>query len=231
MLSLVEDSGLRDLLSTANQLPSGVVKSTGRVKAERLLTGRFGKFITRAKEKIKAAKVYLAKGSCDDSAGKFVTVMHDGWDSNRESFTGVSTSWIDPINWEYIKLAVGLVPSVSHRSEEFANQVLDILARIGIEKADIVASVNDTTNAALKAARLLASEHGGECRMHMVNLAIEYAMSKRVRRRGGSEINVFEAGREVLRVGRRIVSHIMDKRKKANWSNYQSRNDGKLFRP
>ena len=46
---------------------------------------------------------------------------------------------------------------------------------------------------------------------------------------GGSEINVFEAGREVLRVGRRIVSHIMDKRKKANWANYQSRNDGKLF--
>ena len=109
--------------------------------------------------------------------------MHDGWDSNRESFTGVSISWIDPITWEYEKLAVGLVPSISHRSEEFASQVLDILARVGVEKADIVASVNDTTNAALKAARLLASEHGGECRMHMVNLAIEYAISKRVRRR------------------------------------------------
>ena len=147
----------------------------------------------------------------------------------KESFTGVSNSWIDPNTWEYIKIAVGLVPSTSHRSEAFAKQVLEILGRVGIplQKADIIASVNDTTNAALKTARLLASEYGGECRMHMVNLAIEYAMSRRVRKSGKQEVNVFEPGRIVLKEARRIVSHIMDKRKKANWANYRSRNEGR----
>ena len=212
-LSLVEDSGFCDLLNTANQLPSGTVKLVGRDKAERLLVCNFGKFIKLVQHKIESAKSYFAHGSRDNSGGKIVTAMHDGRDSTRESFTGVSSSWIDPNTSEYIKIAVGLVPSTSHRSEAFAKQVLEILGRVGIQKADIIASVNDTTNAALKTARLkLASEYGGECWMHVVYLAIEYAMSKRVRKTGKQEVNVFEPGRTVLKEARHVVSHIMDKR-------------------
>lgn len=91
---------------------------------------------------------------------------------------------------------------------------------------------NDNTNSAVAASRNLASdEFGGDCKMHLINLAIEHAFGKRTRTSNGEIVDEFVAGNNILSVGRALVNAIMSKRKKAVDDLYLKRNAGfKVFK-
>ena len=51
---------------------------------------------------VKLGSKSYAEVACGESP-KFLTVMHDGWDPNRDKMFGASVSWIDPFSWRLNK--------------------------------------------------------------------------------------------------------------------------------
>ena len=65
--------------------------------------------------------------------------------------------------------------------------------------------MNDTTNSAVAAAKLLVGDEGGECQMHNINLAIEHAFGKRKRTVMGQVMDDFAPGEEVMNADEGLI--------------------------
>ena len=191
------------------------------MRAERFLVCAFNRFVSGVTQELNKCRKHHSRFE-DNPA--FVTVMHDGWDSNRDKMLGVSLAWIDPMKWKLSKVAVGLTKCGDGRAIGQAAATLEVVARYGVAETDLLASVNDTTNSALATARILVGEEGGECQMHKNNLAIEHAIGKRQRTARGVVVDDFPPGEMVLKSGRALVGHIMNRKKKVNWEYYIARN-------
>ena len=155
----------------------------------------------------------------------FLTIGSDGWDSDIKAFFGVSIFFVNPLSWKLTKLAVGLATPENHSAQACHDAALEVLARYGIEKADIFCSVNDTTSAAVATGRLLSGEKG-DCSMHMANLVTDHATERKTCSENRVIVDSFPACNDDNRNKiRNMIKFITSKKAKARMKAYKIRNE------
>ncbi len=131
----------------------------------------------------------------DETTGNhfgFISVSHDLWDGSKRELLGLSISFVDPLDAKFYQVPVGLLEAKSKKAKEVADQSLKLLSRIGITQSHLYRPINDTTNAALAAGRLIVGTNkNGTCDMHQLDLVTEHATGQAVRKRGGVIVDQF----------------------------------------
>ncbi len=105
---------------------------------------------------------------------RFLNVAHDIWDAKNKKIMGVSLYFIALLDWKYLQIPVGLLPSVGKSADVCAEQIQNIISCYGVGTAGVFASVNDTTNSAVKTGENILGKKGS-CGMHTVDLSMEHA--------------------------------------------------------
>ena len=112
----------------------------------------------------------------------FLSICHDIWDGKRRELLGISLLFIHPHTFDHFKLSAGLVHIKGKRAVEVAQETLRVLSRIGVTQADLYRPVNDTTNSALLAGRLIVGcDDSGTCGMHVVELILKHGTGQIIR--------------------------------------------------
>ena len=130
----------------------------------------------------------------------FVIVAYDIWDSRKNEVMGVSVHFYNPCRRNSFQIPVGLETSDSKKAVATLIKGMQLLAAVGIEKEDCFRAVNDTTNNALLAGKLLtdSEDSAGTCSMHVCSLAFGQAMGILTRRKDGEEYDKFEDAENLL---------------------------------
>ena len=224
-LMLATSDEMKDLLNAATFLSPGSYVPMTRFKVDKILIQMFGSFISYVKGLIVRARSQFIGADSDSTENPgFLTIGSDGWDSDIKAFFGVSIFFIDPLSWKLTKLAVGLATPENHSAQACHDAALEVLARYGIEKADIFCSVNDTTSAAVATGRLLSGEKG-DCSMHMANLVTDHATGKKTRSENRVIVDSFPACNDNRNKIRNMIKFITSKKAKARMKAYKIRNE------
>jgi len=141
----------------------------------------FNKFIKYVQNSISISRNWYQRACGSRETIPFITVAHDGWDSNDCDMLGVCIHYVDAEAAKKRVVAVGLQQLCSKTSNNIALHVLKILERFGICQDDIFRSVNDTMALALKAGTLVAASQqakngGTTCHMHASELVLKHAL-------------------------------------------------------
>ena len=215
------NDNMRDLVKMAirfGRLPdSHKYKPCGRYKFKRHRAEYFTLFTDLVKEHVDMARE--AHALPDGTKMPFISVGHDIWDAISKEKLGVSIFFFNPITWKYYRLAVGLVDPSSHKAVEISEETIQVLGRYGIvAKTDLFRSVNDNTNAAVAAGRLLSSEGcDGQCTMHLVQLAIGHALGLKTRSNNRIVVDKFQHGADIIKIARDVVAFLNPKKSHSNF--------------
>lgn len=96
---------------------------------------------------------------------------------------------MDCNSFQLYRVALGLATPPSLSEDNVTEATMAVLKRYGISPGDVNFSVNDDTNATLAASRQIYSGKQGGCMMHLLNLAGEHAIGKRIRKRQGEVVD------------------------------------------
>ncbi|GMH46135.1 hypothetical protein BSKO_14099 [Bryopsis sp. KO-2023] len=218
---------LTALLQEATRLPPNGYVSVGRHKLARIERQTFADFVLNVRKLVaNAREIFIKHGNRDDPNFKysFATIGHDGWESTLRSFYGVSLFFINPVSWELERLALGLARPASHSDEDCKAAIMTVAERYGIVPNDLFRASNDTASAAVAISRELVGEEG-DCKMHVISLAIEHAIGKRTRTKSKQIVDSFEPVELIRRKGRALIKYITSKKAKKRWDNYVALNE------
>jgi hAT family C-terminal dimerisation region len=235
-LTFVTAPDVTELLQFASTLrPKSYVGLT-RARRDEIISSLFAEYLALVKHLVGKARKQLVHPNCSsfteahadvlhesESLKGWITVCHDGWDAAHLQFFGVTIMFILPLpHWKLYKIPIGLFPPESHSSDDCATAAELVLARVGITLDDVLSSVNDTTNSAVKTGRLLAGTDG-DCKMHVSSLMVEHAIGKRTRKQNGEIVDSFPV-HERLRVKHRaVVVYLFGGKSKGRYYAYQDR--------
>lgn len=152
----------------ASQIPEESLR-LGRRRYYSLQAEQFSEMVQVISTAVLRVRTYhQRKSGRKDSPPGFIYVAHDIWDGKRKCILGVSIFMADPTSGVNVQLPVGFVTSKGKSAQIIAQQTLQLLDRYGIIQSDLLKPINDTTNSALAAGRLIIgggvdglSESGG----------------------------------------------------------------------
>eukprot|EP00171_Calliarthron_tuberculosum_P002138 IDg2138t1 len=94
--------------------------------------------------------------------------------SQQRALRSMSDSLVHPTRRKWFKIPIALMHITDKKAIPTVDDIMGVMARVGVKKDDFFKAVNDTTNVAVKVGRLLADEDG-TCHMHQVDLVMEHA--------------------------------------------------------
>lgn len=185
-------------------------------------------FVQGAVERVRNFHM-MKSGTQDRNAyPSFIYVAHDIWDGKRKCVLGLTIFFSDPQNARNIMLPLGFVTSKGKSAKVICDQSLDILSRYGILTTDLLSPINDTTNSALAAGRLIVgggvdgTVESGTCYMHRGALAINHASGFLQRSVNRKVTDSFPQSANFKKKVKEMVSYIMDKKSKEKNKRYAS---------
>jgi hypothetical protein len=220
-LSLALNEDLTSAFEAASHVRAGTYSPMSTRALDGYIVSMFSSFIEDVSVLVATTRALYT--SADGITHGWLTVCHDGWDSDSRQYFGVSIFFINPSTWLRYGLSVGMATPESHGAEECATAIKDVLSRYGIVQSDIFARVNDTTSASVATGRILAGEDG-TCIMHVSNLVADHATGKRTRRKGGAVVDEFPECEMLRKKVASLIKYITSKKAKARWKSYRSRN-------
>lgn len=159
----------------------------------------------------------------------FIYIAHDIWDGKRKTILGLTMFLADPVYGEYIHVPIGFLVSQGKSAAQVCEQSLLLLNRYGIKVTDLLKPINDTTNAALAAGRLImgggvddGATESGSCDMHRGALAINHASGFLQRSKGGAVVDSFPDSADLYRKVKLMVSYLTDLKAKDRLKRYTS---------
>ena len=229
--SIHEHPDLNKLLMSATKLNAGAYKSVSRRSSEKLVIESFHSFVKAVSADLRQVRKLFLDGVARQEDGKhsakFISVHHDGWDGDTKSLLGVSITYSDPLKFNVRRAALGLVHCDSHGAGGVAAAVFDALLRYGITPSDVFAAINDTTNAAVAAGRLIAADNHNTptCQMHTMSLVYSHAIGKLTRSINRVVVDSFDEGERLRCTLHKLFSFIWNKRAKRRAATYHLRNE------
>jgi hypothetical protein len=152
----------------------------------------------------------------------FLCLCHDIWDSKLKEMLGLALAFIDPIDCIYYQIPVGLIETRNKTAPHVKEESLQVLARYNIHQTDLYRPMNDNTNCALAAGRLIVNTTvNGRCGMHESDLITKHATGQVVRKRNHVIIDSNPACEDFRKKLRAIVKWLVDKKNKNRYSDYQ----------
>ena len=152
------------------------------------------------------------------SAQKFISLCQDLWDGKRRELLGISLMFIHPATMAFFKVSAGLVHSSGKKSDQICADTEAILSLYNISKRDLYRPVNDTTNAALKAGRLIVGcKDSGTCGMHKCELILKHATGQLVRKKNKEAVDPFPILENLRKKARKFASYLMDRKSKSRY--------------
>jgi hypothetical protein len=241
-LSLTTSDDFNALIDAASHLKIGTYVPMTKRKMDYLLVQMFSSFIADVRALITTTRALFVHDTHAESRNKeaadndarnnntpahqhrgWLIVCHNGWDSAQKQFFGVSIFFINPATWVRYQLALGLATPDGHSAEMCSEAAFQVLDRYGIQKSDIYASVNDTTNSAVATGRSLANKDG-DCMMHMCNLVADHASGKKVRTRQKVVVDDFPECEALRQKTHAMIKYITSRKAKQRMINYRTRN-------
>ena len=110
----------------------------------------------------------------------FVTVGHDIWESHGHEILGVTLFFYNPVRGMALCIPIGLARCWSKASKPCADQTMQLLNGLGIQKTDIFKCVNDTSTPARATSKLIIGEKGTSA-LHETDMVIKRAIGKVIR--------------------------------------------------
>ena len=110
----------------------------------------------------------------------FATICHDIWQGKKKDVLGVTLTFCDPRNCELYRVPIGLIHTHGHSALQVCDHTHKLLAAFGWSQADLSASVNDNTAAAVLAGKyIVGTTKGGYCSMHKAELILKLVLPAR----------------------------------------------------
>lgn len=151
----------------------------------------------------------------------FVSICHDIWDGKCQELLGICITFTYPISYKIFKVSLGLCSTKGKGAETVAAETIRILHKFGIYQTDLYRPVNDTTNSALKAGRLIVgSDKSGSCGMHQCELITKHATGQAVRRHNRVEVDSFPECEALRLKAKKFCSWLINKKSKSRLRAY-----------
>jgi hypothetical protein len=162
----------------------------------------------------------------------FIHVAFDGWDRKKKEALGITIFFHDNQNHEQIIPLVGMVKPKGKTPLTIARQVHDLLfRRLGISKTHILSCINDTTNSAVAASRLIADTgEKGTCEMHVYELVQKHMTGQVKRTLNKIVVDKFTACVELwFGVCVKVTVYLMNGKVKGLFNAYSMHNKGQVL--
>ena len=127
----------------------------------------------------------------------------------------------------FIAIPVGFVRAQGHAAVIVSQQAIACLARYEITPSDLYKPINDTTNSAVMAGRLIVGGgiyhtiEGGTCGMHVAELASNHGGGFLERKVNKKVVDHFKDNVEFSLVVRKMVKWIINKKAKHRMQTYR----------
>jgi hypothetical protein len=153
----------------------------------------------------------------------FLCICHDVWDGKQRESLGIAITFVCPIDCTYYQFPLGLINTASKKADQVCAEALKVLSRYGIHQTDLYRPVNDNTNCALKAGRLIVNtEISGKCGMHEADLITKHATGQVVRTRGRLVVDSFPTCENFRSKIRDMVRWLVDRKAKTRFPLYHT---------
>ena len=153
----------------------------------------------------------------------FISLCHDIADAKSKEILGLTVVYICPLSGMYFLVPVGVIAAKGKKASVVAEQSCKILRRFGITESDMYRPVNDNTNSALAAGRLITGkDESGHCGMHHAELVLKHAtgQARRVRRR--KVIDHFDEMEAFRKKVKKAATWLVTKQFKSRYASYAS---------
>ena len=167
---------LQFAINNAAALKDTPAEVMGRCEITKLRLSSYEDFFTVAPNLLNACRSEYQK-LCRQKV-PFITVCHDIWQAKDHDVLGVTLMFIDPRNCHIYRLPIGLAECDGHAATDVANLTDALLLGVGVTTADLCASVNDNTTAAVLAGKYIVGnpeKDGGKCDVHKAKLVLKHA--------------------------------------------------------
>lgn len=188
----------------------------------------FAEMVNTVTRVVARVRAYHTVKTGTKEGSPFIYVAHDIWEGRRKCILGLSIFFVDPVEAMYVQIPLGFVVCKGKTAALICDQSLQLLGRYGISGQDLLQPINDTTNSALLAGRLIVGGgidgkcESGTCLMHRGSLAINHAGGFLTRSKSGAITDSFPQCSKFRRNVHDMVSYLMDRKAKDRWKRYSA---------
>lgn len=200
----------------------------GKYRYRSIQVEQFTEMVMTIREAVVRVREYHKITTGKPVAPPFIYIAHDIWDGRRRCILGLSVFFSDPVYGSCLQIPLGFVVSKGKTATVVAEQSQSILQRYGIFVSDLLKPINDTTNSALAAGRLIVGggidgmTESGSCDMHKGSLVVNHASGFLVRKKKKAVVDSFPECVDFRNKVRQMVQYVCDQKSKDRFKRYSA---------